>query len=219
MTTQFQMFSKLHTQAGTSLVMILALTVSAQGQPQTTTPRTVTLKRGQVLELSLATPLDSGHNQVGEEVALKLTRSLIADGVTVLPLDWTVSGQITSVTRAGKNCKAGRVDWKLDHLTMPDGKKIKIQSLGNYDHWMNDQGKALEQASFDTAGAKINRATGNVVEYIAIAPVVVLLSPVLIPLAMATTEKCKGAMGNESVIPVGRAFHAAVSKNTNVAAP
>lgn len=199
-------------QAALSLFLTVTLTLATQAQVDVTKPRTVLLKRGQMLDLSLVRPLDSGHAQVGEDVVLKLTQPLMVDGATVLPADWVVRGQITKVTRAGKKCKSGRVDWKLKPLTMTDGKKIKIQFLRNHDYAVKQNGVYLDnQVALDTTGAKIGRAA----ESIALVPMVVLLSPLLIPMAIAVSGEggCDGAMGEESVIPAGTAFYAAVSND------
>ncbi len=102
MKSRFQSLPRLQFQTVVSLVLIVALTLNAPAQVNATKPRTVTLKRGQELNLSLVTPLDSRRAQVGEEVELKLARPLVVDGVTVLPLDWAVRGQrLCSETEGG----------------------------------------------------------------------------------------------------------------------
>jgi hypothetical protein len=92
MKSQFQSFARRQFQTVLFLVLIGALTLNAPAQVDSTKPRTVTLKRGQELDLSLVTPLDSSRAQVGEDVVLKLARPLMADGITVLPADWMVRG-------------------------------------------------------------------------------------------------------------------------------
>jgi hypothetical protein len=90
------------------LLLIVPVTLSAQDAAGNVEPRMVKLERGQVLDLSLVTPLDSGQAHVGDEISFKLERDLNADQLTALPKDWVVHGRITKVTRAGKNCKSGR---------------------------------------------------------------------------------------------------------------
>src|SRR5579863_2493928 len=101
-----------------SLVFVLSVTVTTQAQ-SVTGSTTVKVKRGQTLSLSLLTPIDSGHANLGDDVALKLVRPLMADGATVLPAEWIVHGKVTKVKRAGKNCKEGEVVWKLDSIKTP----------------------------------------------------------------------------------------------------
>ena len=217
MKSRFQSLTRPQVQRVVSLIVIVALTLNGSAQVDGTKPRTVTLKRGQELNLSLVTPLDSRRAQVGEEVELKLARPLVVDGVTVLPLDWAVRGQITNVIRAGKNCKSGQVNWKLGPLIMTDGKRIKIQFLGDHDYAVKQKGVYLDdQASLDTTGAKIGRAAKDV----ALVPVLVLFSPFIIPMAIAMSadERCRGAMGEEGVIPAGTVIFVAVSKNVKVIA-
>jgi hypothetical protein len=100
---------------------------------------------------------------------------------------------------------------------MTDGKRIKIQILGGHDYAVIQKGVILEgQVALDTTGAKIGRAAKS----IALVPVAVLLSPFIIPMAIAMSvdERCRGAMGEESVIPAGAPIFVAVSKNVKVMA-
>lgn len=83
--------------------LFLMLNLTTQGQNAKTLPKTVNVKRGHTLWLSLLTPLDSGHANFGDDVTLKLVRPLVADGATVLPTEWIVHGKVTKVKRAGKN--------------------------------------------------------------------------------------------------------------------
>jgi hypothetical protein len=185
--------------------LIVTLTLNIQAQNTKTKPRTVMLKRGQVLELSLGTPLDSGHAQVGENVVLKLARPLTTEGVTVLPVDWVVRGRITKVRRAGKNCTSGRIDLKLGRVTVPNGKRIKIQPVGNY--FAEPGGMVLDWVPLDTTGKKIRR---------------VALFPVLLPFAilfaigMWGENRCSGYDGAEELVPAGKILVAVVSKDVSV---
>src|SRR5438309_2035388 len=104
-------------QALVSTWLVLASFLNAQAQSAPSPPTRVKLNRGQTLRLSLLTPLDSAHANVGDEVRAKLNRPLIADGVVVLPADLIVRGTVTNVKRAGKKCHDGKVEWKLNEVT------------------------------------------------------------------------------------------------------
>ena len=108
-----------------SLILIVTLTLNAQTQVNDAKSRRVDLKRGQMLELSLVTPLDSGHARVGDDVVMRLPRPLMANGVTVLPVDSFVRARITNVTHAGKNCRSGRIDFEISPVKMSDGTEVK----------------------------------------------------------------------------------------------
>jgi hypothetical protein len=218
MTPRCQTPVRLQYRAVTSLILIATLALKAPAQDSHTKPRTVLLKRGQVLELSLVTPLNSGHAEVGEDVVLRLGRPLAAGGVTVLPADWVVRGRITDVDRAGKNCKSGRIHWELGRVTLTDGKKINVQIIQSY--VAKPKGVVLDQVSLDTTDKRVSRVVGKAGKGLALAPVVILLSPFLILMfiGMSGEGGCDGAMGEESVIPPGTVFYAAISKNVKVTA-
>jgi hypothetical protein len=196
------------------LLLITPVMLSAQSGAGNLEPKTVKLERGKVLDLSLLTPLDSGQAHVGDEISFQLERDLNAEQLTVLPKDRVIHGRITTVVRAGKNCKTGRVRWKLEPVTTADGKKIKVQSIAEY--LAKPSGDELvDRVSLEPTGQKIGRAT----QYIALVPVAVLLSPFLIPLAITVwggEGDCHGTPGLEETIPAGVHFYAAVSKNTRL---
>jgi hypothetical protein len=196
------------------LLLIMPVMLSAQGEDGNLEPKTVKLERGQVLDLSLVTPFDSGHANTGDEILFKLERALKADQSTVLPENWVIHGRITKVLRAGKNCKEGRVRWKLEPLTTADGRKIKVQSIAEY--LAKPRGVDVDRVSLDTTGHKIGRDAG----YIAMAPVIVAFFPLFVLMAIGMSgegEKCHGAPGlEESVLP-GTHFYFAVSKDMRFA--
>jgi len=145
---------------------------------------------------------------------LKLVRPLVAEGVTVLPADWVVRGQITRVSRAGKNCKPGRIDWKLRRVTTTDGKIVKIQTIESYVAKPN--GIVLDQVPPDTTGKKIGRTADMIARVIAGAPLMLIGVP-LIAIAMPAEHGCNGT-GTEHSVPQGTNFYAAVSKNVGISA-
>jgi hypothetical protein len=198
------------------LLVIMPATLAAQSEAGDLEPKIVKLERGQVLDLSLVTPFNSGQAHVGDEISFTLERDLNADQMTVLPKDRVIHGRITKVVRAGKNCKSGRVRWKLETVTTADGRKIKVQSIAWY--LAQPRGVEVDRVSLDTTGEKIGKDT----QYIAMVPFVVVFSPVLILMAIglsAEGEKCHGTPGlEESVLP-GTRFYFAVSKDVRLVQP
>src|SRR5258708_2176564 len=102
--------------------------LNSWAQSTDTKPPTVTLKRGQALEMKLVKRLDSRRAKVGDDFVLKLVRPLLADEATVLPAGWAVHGRITDVKRAARNCQPGSIHWELEPLTMTDGARSGIRS-------------------------------------------------------------------------------------------
>ncbi len=196
------------------LLLTMPAVLSAQNAAGSQEPKIVKLERGQVLDLSLITPMDSEHAQVGDEISFKLERDLKADQLTVLPKDWVIHGRITKVVRAGKNCKRGRVRWKLEPVTTPDGRKIKVQSISEY--LAKPRGVEVDRVSLDTTCDKVCKGA----EYIGVVPLVVLFFPFLVIMAIGMSgegEKCHWSPGLEESVVAGTHFYFAVSKDVRLA--
>jgi len=198
-----------------SLLTILVLTLTLTTQAQTARPiaKTVKVKRGQTLSLSLLTPIDSGHANVGDVVTLKLVRPLVAGGLTVLPAEWIVQAKVTKVKRAGKNCRDGEVAWELDRIKIPGGDQLKLQMVYSYPF----DPAILEDplwVPLDTPSTKIGRAA----RFIGLVAVSIPLSPIFIPMAIFATEPCRGKAGEEKSLPLELRRIYAVSKSVRVKA-
>ena len=198
-----------------------------------TKPRKADLKRGHMLELLLVTPLDSGHARVGDDVVMKLPQSLVADGVTVLPLDSVVRGRVTNVTHAGKNCRSGRIDFELSPAKLSDGTEVKIRLVAAYipmksgslprdsavatlERFAKSEAPApVKTVAASTSTVRSNpRGAKSRIRGLAQLPRVIATVPLWIPLgiAMSMGEGCDGSRGTESLLPAGRIFFATVSK-------
>jgi len=184
----------------------------AQSGADNSETKIVKLERGQVLDLSLITPLDSAHAHVGDDISFQLERDLNANGFTVLPRNSAIHGRITKVVRAGKNCKEGRVRWKLEPLKTASGRKIKVQSIPAYLATPRG-GEVVDRVSLETTGEKIAEDA----PWAMMVPLVVLLSPAIILMAVAESGKrdC-GTPGREEAILAGTHFYFAVSKDTRI---
>jgi hypothetical protein len=195
------------------VVLALTLTFTAHAQGPKSAPQTVKLKRGQTLSLSLMTPIDSGHAKLGDEVTMKLARPLVADGATVLPVEWVVHGRITKVKRAGKNCKDGQVAWKIDPITTPGGDQLRVQEVHSYPFKYVVSGDPV-WVPLDTPLTKI----GGAAEVGVAIPAAVALSPLFVLMALATSDGpgCAGVVGSEKSLPVGHRDLFAVSKDVRV---
>jgi hypothetical protein len=199
------------------LLVIMPVMLSGQGGADNLEPKIVKLERGQVLDLSLVSPLDSGQAQVGDEISFKLERALKANQLTVLPNNWVIQGRIAKVVRAGKNCEEGRVRWKLKPLTTASGKKIKVQSIPEF--LAKPGGVEVDRVSLDTTGTKIGTGATYVVM---VAPVIVLFVPVMIAEVVLLSIRrpgkgdCDGTPGQEESVLPGTHFYFAVSKDVRL---
>jgi hypothetical protein len=132
----------------------------------------------------------------------------------VLPSEWTIHGRITKVERAGKHCKDGKILWRFEQVTTPDGRKVKVQPIPDYiasPAGLN--GTVVDRVSLETTGQKVRGKISTVAEYTLLAPVVVLLSPLLIPMAIAVSGGECAIAGTEEQFPAGTRVYAAVSKD------
>jgi hypothetical protein len=195
-----------------SAFLIFSLTFTTQAQVANTAPTTLWLRRGQVLELSLLTPLDSSQTLVGDEVRLKLVRPLFAEGVVVLPAESIVQGRVTNVKQAGKNCKAGKIAWELGLVRTPGGEQIRLH-LVDYDTVFR-RGVLVDQIPPESSAKKI----GNGVKIGLVSPlfvlVLILSSPVIV--GMWYENRCAGHAGYEKQISAGEPYYAVVSRDIKI---
>ena len=195
-----------------SACLILALTLTSHAQVASTGSRTVKVKRGQTLWLSLLTPIDSSHAKVGDAVTLELLRPLIADGAIVLPAEWILHGKVTSVKHAGKNCNDGKVVWQLDLIKTPGGNQLKVQRVKSYPLKYSVGSGNPAWVPLDTPLTRI----GSAAKFTGLLAATIALSPLLIPMGIAMTERCEGKAGEQQSLPAGLGDLFAVSKDIRV---
>lgn len=197
-----------------SAFLVLTLHLAAHAQNAASAPRSVKVRRGQTLSLSLLTRLDSGQSHIGDEVRAKLNRPLVANGAVVLPAESIVHGTVTKVKRAGANCHDGEIKWSLSPVTTVNRATIKLQPVYSYPYDPKQTG--------EPAWVPLNtplKTIGRIPAYVGLTVFVVALSPLLIPMGLAATEPCRGRAGQEQVLPAGRDLLYAVSKDVRVTSP
>jgi hypothetical protein len=199
------------------LLLTMPATLFGQATNENSGAKTVTIERGQVLQLSLVTPLDSDRAHQGDEITFKLEKAIEVDQLTILPKDWPVHAKVTKVSRAGKNCKSGNVRWKLEAVTAPDGRKIKVQSIK--EERVKNGSQVLDNVHLESVDEKVGRrldGIGKVFEYATLAPlIVVFVLPYAIIFA-ASGGDCGPEPGFEEHIPAGTLYYSAVSKRMKV---
>jgi hypothetical protein len=217
MTPQFQMFHRMCSQFAISVLLVVPFALNVQAQDADAKPRTITLKQGQILEMSLVQRLNSGHAKVGDAVVLKLTKPFIAEGITVLPAKWMVYGRVTEVKRAAKNCQPGSIRWELEPVALADGKKIEIHSIANDVAARRLRDQAAHDTPAPKAGGKTTEKKGSrasSIAEIAFLPVVIAyLSVRVLAEIKYGDEGCRGGNGREESIPGGSVFYAETSND------
>ncbi|MCS7234004.1 MAG: hypothetical protein N3C62_04455 [Synergistetes bacterium] len=86
----------------------------------------VNLPKGQLIKVSLLTPMDSRQNKAGDVVKVKVLEDLIYNGILVVPKGATGVGEIIKVERAGAFGKAGKIDVKFKYVESLVGKEIPV---------------------------------------------------------------------------------------------
>ena len=191
-------------------IAVLLLSANARVKAQA---RPVILRRGQVLELQLLEDIDSKTAHLDDKVPLRLTRDLMADGVTVLPQGSLLYGQVTAAHPAGKSCHHGRLKWKLGHIALANGQNVKTQFIS--DDTAAD-GKVGDRVSLPSNRHKINKGIESASETALLGAFVVALAPLTIPMAITMPEPCDGRHGEEETIARDRHFFLAVSKTIKI---
>lgn len=165
-----------------------------------------------MLVLDLETILDSESAKVGDHSELHLAQPVIDKaGDSLLPVGWIVPGHVTKVRPAGKsNCRDGSVEWTLDAAKTPDGTKVELSMLLSRPYGPNG---LAEKVQLKSAGQKFGEA-------LEIAPLLVVTSPLIIPLGLAMAvgerERCHGKPGTPKQVLAGTTEYAAVAKDVQV---
>jgi len=214
MMTQIQCLTRLRSQAVTSLILTLTLSLSLQAQETTTEPRTVILKRGRVLELTLLAPLDSREAEVGDQILFGLMHPLIADGATIFPAPWIVRTRVSYVARPRKKCDFGSAYWELQTVETADGQMIKVRPISPDTAKRN--GEVVERITPAAHSNKPQRISKPKTAEWAWLPLGVAALPLWVVLVIGMQieeirERCPSI-----VIPAGYRLYLAVSEDTQV---
>ena len=177
----------------------------------------VTVAKGIILRLTNLQPIDSTTAKEGDQVPLKLVRSVVIDGVTVLSEGELVYGRVTRVKRAGKDCRDGAVKWKVDSITFPDSTQarahiffvkpgdVPVPDMDPAEHHQN-VGEDIADGFFGVLEAAM--------WVVALAPIVIVLLPVtLVQEAEFKAKECGGKMGNEYLMPENSTVAVAISRD------
>jgi len=91
---------------------------SAPVAPDAIAYRDVVVPAGTVLPLVLDTSVASDNNRVEDAVHAHLRRSVVVNGVTVIPAGSSVTGYVTSVEPAGRVKGRGRIAFRFQRLNV-----------------------------------------------------------------------------------------------------
>jgi len=196
------------------LIAILAcgLTlVPCFAQAQAAPSGKVRFSKGVILRLTNLQPIDSTTAKEGNQVPLKLVRSLVIDGVTVLSEGELVYGKVTRVKRVGKSCHDGAVKWKVDSVKFSDSTQAKTHIFfvkpGDVPVPDMERGESAGDIANDFASI-----LEGVMWFVMLAPLLILFLPaVLAQWVGVKAKECGGKMGHEYLMPENSTVAVAIS--------
>lgn len=204
-----QLNHKTRIQTALALVLCVAVTANAQTQTDAREVRSVLLEKGAVLEVVLVNALHSDKAKAGDDVALKLTQPLVAEGATLLPADSIVHGEVRSVSRAGKECVPGHVRWSLKHLALPSGQLVPVHFV--------EPGMAapllIRVPPVEPEHKSKIRKTGEGIGTTFAVILVIAALPLFLVAASKAEDVCYSAKGHEETIARGTPFYVAISED------
>jgi len=192
-----------------SLVMAQSIEAGAQTAPAK--PRYVTVEKNQLIEMALVDSVSSATAREGDEITFQLTEPLTASGETVLSAGFALTGRITKAEKAGPNCKAGKLEWKIEDPKSADGTTIRLRPA--FANRESDSGKLVEPEPPLTFGEKA--------KIVALAPIIavgfILFAPIALAFMATDREPKCFVQGCEDSYKAGFLAHAAVTQRVKVA--
>lgn len=111
-------------------LMALALAAPASNVFAEARDREITIPAGTPLTIELRSRVASNSSHVEDPVSAVLRRSIIVDGVTVVPAGASLSGVVTEADRSGKVKGRGRVAFRLTSMRAHDDRyRIRTSSI------------------------------------------------------------------------------------------
>jgi hypothetical protein len=123
-------------------------------------PSSYTLPSGTVMVGTLQNTIDTGKNDEGDPVRLKLTSAERVGGVVVVPAGSTVRGTCTLVDGAGRVAGGAKLTIRWTDLVLPDGRSYTISSVPLR---LEGKGDAKESAIEIGGGAVLGGVLGGVI--------------------------------------------------------
>jgi hypothetical protein len=112
-------------------VIGIGLLGSSIALAQTAPAQQVIVPKGKALAVTTLQPLSSTTARPGDDVPLRLSRTLVVNGVTLLHEGEVLHGRVTHVQRAGPKCRYGTVRWKIDRIGFADHSNARARLYTN----------------------------------------------------------------------------------------
>jgi hypothetical protein len=197
---------------------IVYLLLTALNQPSEAgyalPPRVVIVEKGVVLKFATVADLSSGTAKKGDDVSLQLTRPLVIDGVTLLPIGTQARGRVSESKKAGPKCRAGLIDFKVGQVSFPDG-SVALTEV--YSRVPRPDTSVPEKIDGSLVRRGRHDELENLPQIILVAPLVAALIPVYLVAALSrkNSNPCVGD-GRDYVFPAGSTVAVVIGKKHRV---
>ncbi len=91
------------------------------------TGETETIKKSNIVEMSVSQVMGAGLNQEGDEFFAQITNEVVGEKGVVLPLGTIAHGCIRQVESSKRFGRDGWIEMSFDYLVTPDGRQIPIE--------------------------------------------------------------------------------------------
>lgn len=105
----------------------------------------VYLSKGTVINVQLLQNLSSGENNAGDVIQFEVAEPVIVGNTVLVQKGAKVTGRVTLAEGRKGMGKAGKLDFTIDYLAMPNGKNIKLTTELKT-NGKNKTGAAIAQA-------------------------------------------------------------------------
>jgi len=123
-------------------------------------PSSLTLPSGTVMVGTLQTPVNTGKNDEGDPVSLRLSSSERVGGVVAVPAGSSIHGTCTLVDGAGRVAGGAKLTIRWTNLNTPDGRSYAISAVPLR---LEGKGDAKESAIEIGGGAVAGGILGGVI--------------------------------------------------------
>ena len=186
-------------------ILLTALTQSSQAQ-------SVVVQKGAVLKFATVAELSSETARKGDHVPLVLTRPLVVDGITLLPIGAQAYGRVTKARKAGPNCTQGRAEWEVDRIDFADASSAPAE--------IHFQGRSPDRVPESIDSSEVQRGRHDGLKEL---PQVIILAPLAAPVFAAYLissffhrgPSCTDN-GTDYVLPAGSTVGVVVAKKHSV---
>jgi hypothetical protein len=86
------------------------------------------LSKGTVINIELQQDLSSGTNNSGDIIQFLVSEPVIVGNTVLVQKGAKVTGRVTQAEGRKGMGKAGKLDFSIDYLAMPNGKNVKLTS-------------------------------------------------------------------------------------------